>query len=130
MLVSIAVSLAFVAGSSGSPSCSIPRDAALSEAHGFYYYVYPRKMHKDFSGFQFVWDEHGRLVVLTQYVNGEISLYVAHDYDPEKTVWCKYGQGILSDMACPPPDDLDRGFAVGPVGTDPDIPTSSDLRCK
>jgi hypothetical protein len=114
---------------------SAPMDAAVSENHGMYSFVYPRTLTPSFAGWQTMWDELGRKVFVLTFTDGELRQYSFSDYSRGfKTHRCKYeggkAMGNGGAEACPQYDSLKHGMLTAPADQEPSVPKERDPRLR
>ena len=109
-----------------------PRESAVSENHGFFFFVYPRTLDAAYSGCQTMWDEKGNPLFVLTFEKGSLTKYELNDpsgVSEKQTCVYKLGKGVQHNAKdCPDYDDLKDGFRSLPNRDEPIVPPERDPR--
>jgi hypothetical protein len=110
----------------------VPRQAAVTETDGKFFFVSPRSMPKLYDGRQTAWNEHGEAIFLLKFENGTLIHYVKkRSNDDVNPVMCDfYNQSLArtSSPACPTYDSVKNGFRTIDARHEPPVPPNRDAR--
>ena len=109
-----------------------PRQAAVTENHGTFFFVYPGALGPTYSGCQTMWDEKGIPWFVLTFEKGKLVRYESMDSSKEggKQI-CKYKSGKVvknSSEECPEYDDVKDGLLTIPEADSPVVPPERDPR--
>lgn len=108
-----------------------PRAAAVNANHGEFLFIYPRKVEKDYSGCQTMWNQRGAPVFVLRFEQGELASYQEFAKSSRKAALsCRYVGTKLKTRSskCPAYEDVEAGFRTMPEADEPQVPPEADPR--
>jgi hypothetical protein len=113
-------------------SCKLPfppKSAAVVPNHGEYYFVSPRKIDRDFTGCQTMWNSGGGEVMQLKFERGVVTSQRTFD-GSKQTSECLYARGRLTrgGQACPKFESIGGGILTMSINQDPVPPADKDPR--
>lgn len=110
---------------------SPPRAAAVEMNHGFFFFIFPRKIPDSYVGCQTMWNQEGKTVLVLMFDVGKLTSYREFDGLTEKaSLTCRYSRRVLktSSKECPAYADVKDGFKTVPEMDEPSVPIEIDPR--
>jgi hypothetical protein len=110
----------------------LPKDSAVIQIHGGFFFVYPRSITSEYTGCQTTWNELGMKYWVMKFSGGRLTdLWVAAESDTSQPHTCAYRGGVLSGDSpkeCPEYDAVKNGVGTDPPNEEPPVPKERDPR--
>lgn len=107
-----------------------PREAAVTETDGNFYFIFPRMIPKMYVGCQAMWDEGGKLVFLLTFSKGQLIQYEKWQMPDGNAAICQYrlGASVTTSPECPSYESLKTGLKTLDRQHEPPVPPDRDPR--